>query len=112
MGTRIKEESLSLSADGAGFYPQGGAADGWCSLPQTATVLAYTKHSIHMIRSITFGLLLFTSSAWADTFRVHYSIRGSARNVTVQADSSGEARRTVMDMFPGALVTGVHQIRK
>ena len=65
-----------------------------------------------MIRSIVFGFLLFSSSAWADTFRVHYSIRGSGRNVTVQAESSSEARRTVMDMFPGALVTGVHGIRK
>ena len=60
-----------------------------------------------MIRSIVFGFLLFSSSAWADTFRVHYSIRGSGRDVTVQAESSGEARRTVMDMFPGAVVTGV-----
>ena len=65
-----------------------------------------------MIRSIAFGLLLLSSSAWADTFRVHYSICGSGRNVTVQAESSSEARRTVMDMFPGALVTGVHRIRK
>ena len=56
--------------------------------------------------------LLFSSCAWADTFRVYYSIPGSGRNVTVQADSSGEARRAVMDMFPRALVTGVHQIRK
>jgi hypothetical protein len=65
-----------------------------------------------MIRSIVFGFLLLGSSAWADTFRVHYSIRGSGRDVTVQAESSSEARRTVMDMFPGALVTGVHRIRK
>ena len=47
-------------------------------------------------------------------FRVYENImiRSSGRNVTVQAESSGEARRTVMDMFPGALVTGVHRIRK
>jgi hypothetical protein len=70
------------------------------------------KHSNPMIRSIVFGFLLLSSSAWADTFRIHYSIRGSGRDVTVQAESSGEARRTVMDMFPGALVTGVHRIRK
>ena len=28
-----------------------------------------------------------------------------------QAESSAEARRTVMDMFPGAVVTGVSQIK-
>jgi hypothetical protein len=48
----------------------------------------------------------------ADTFRVHYSIRGSGRDVTVQADSASEARRTVIEMIPGAVVTGVHRIRK
>jgi hypothetical protein len=37
-------------------------------------------------------------------------IRGSGRNVTVQTESSSEARRTVMEMFPGAVVTGVHRI--
>ena len=31
--------------------------------------------------------------------------------ITVQAESSAEARRTVMDMFPGAVVTGVHRVR-
>jgi hypothetical protein len=43
-------------------------------------------------------------------YRVHYSIRGSGRDITVLAESSSEARRVVMDMFPGALVTGVHKI--
>jgi hypothetical protein len=57
-------------------------------------------------------LLLLGSSAFAGTFRVHYSIRGSARDITVQAESSAEARRTVMDIIPGAVVTGVHRIRK
>ena len=58
------------------------------------------------------ALLLLASTAFADTFRVHYSIRGSGRDVTVQAESSSEARRTVMDMFPGAVVTGVHRTSK
>jgi hypothetical protein len=56
--------------------------------------------------------VLFCGTAWAGTFRVHYSIRGSGRDVTVQAESSAEARRTVMDMFPGAVVTGVHQTKR
>ena len=56
-------------------------------------------------------LLLVASSALADTFRVHfYSIRGSGRFITVQAESSAEARRVVMEMIPGAIVTGVHRI--
>jgi hypothetical protein len=56
-------------------------------------------------------LLLLASSAFAGIFRVHYSIRGSGRDITVQAESSSEARRTVMDMFPGAVVTGVHRVK-
>ena len=55
--------------------------------------------------------LLIGGSAWADTLRVHYSVRGSGRDITVQAESSAEARRTVMEMFPGAVVTGVSQIK-
>ena len=57
------------------------------------------------------ALLLIGGSAFAGNFRVHYSIRGSGRDVTVQGESSAEARRTVMDMFPGAVVTGVNEIK-
>ena len=57
------------------------------------------------------ALLLFGSSAFAGSFRVHYSIRGSGRNITVQAESSTEARRVIMEMFPGAVVAGVHRIK-
>jgi hypothetical protein len=57
------------------------------------------------------ALLLFAGSAFADSYRVHYSIRGSGRDITVLAESSSEARRVVMDMFPGAVVTGVHRIK-
>jgi hypothetical protein len=58
-------------------------------------------------------LLLFAACATlhADTFRVHYSIRGSGRDITVQDESSSEARRTVMEMFPGAVVTGVRRVK-
>jgi hypothetical protein len=55
------------------------------------------------------ALLLLGDTALADTYRVHYSIRGSGRDITVQADSSSEARKTVMEMFPGAVVTGVNR---
>ena len=57
-------------------------------------------------------LLLLAGSAFADSYRVHCSVRGAGRDVTVQAESSSEARRTVMDMFPGAVVTGVHRVRR
>ena len=53
----------------------------------------------------------FAGAAYADSFRVHYSIRGAGRDVTVQAESAAEARRVVMDMFPGAVVTGAHRVR-
>jgi hypothetical protein len=55
--------------------------------------------------------ILGTGTAWAGSFRVHYSLRGSGRDITVQAESSAEARRIVMDMFPNAVVTGVHRQR-
>ena len=61
---------------------------------------------------VTFSIaLLLASSAFAGSFRVHYNVRGSGRDITVLAESSSEARRTVMDMFPGAVVTGVHRIK-
>jgi hypothetical protein len=57
-------------------------------------------------------LLLIGSNAMADLYRVTYSIRGSGRRITIHAESSSEARRVVKEMFPGALVTGAHKIRK
>jgi hypothetical protein len=47
-----------------------------------------------------------------DRYRVHYSIRGSGRDITILARSSDEARRTVADMFPDAVVTGAHRARR
>ena len=57
------------------------------------------------------ALLLVAGTSWAGSFRVHYSIRGSGRDITVQAESSSEARRTVLDMFPRAVVTGVRRVK-
>jgi hypothetical protein len=45
------------------------------------------------------ALLLIAGTSWANSFRVHYSIRGSGRDITMQAESSSEARRVVIDMF-------------
>lgn len=62
--------------------------------------------------TLTIALALFLGgSAFAGTFRVHYNVRGSGRDITVQADSSAEARKTVMDMIPKAVVTGVHRVK-
>jgi hypothetical protein len=58
------------------------------------------------------GLLLLASTALADSYRVHYSIRGTGSDITVQAESSAEARRVVVDMFPQAVVTGVHRVKR
>ena len=58
------------------------------------------------------ALLLIGGSAFAGSFRVHYSVRGSGRDITVQAESSAEARHVVMEMFPGAVVTGVKRINR
>ena len=58
------------------------------------------------------ALLLLAGNAFADTFRVHYSIRGSGKQITVLAESSAEARRVIMEMFPGAVVTSVHRVKK
>jgi len=57
------------------------------------------------------ALLLIGGSAFAGSFRVHYNVRGSGRDITVQAESSAEARRTVMQMIPGAVVTGVSRVK-
>jgi hypothetical protein len=57
-------------------------------------------------------IILLANNVLADTFRVHSSIRGVGQNVTMQAESPAEARRTVMDMFPDAVVIGVSRIKK
>ena len=40
-------------------------------------------------------LLLLGDNVPANSYRVHYSIRGSGRGITVQAESSAEARCVV-----------------
>jgi hypothetical protein len=58
-------------------------------------------------------LAALAASAFAGTFRVTYTTpRGQIHRVTVQAESTDDARRTVQYMFPGAVVTGAHRIGK
>jgi hypothetical protein len=64
------------------------------------------------MKKLIITLLLIAGNALAGSFRVHYNVRGSGRDITVQAESSAEARRTVMDMFPGSVITGVHRVKR
>ena len=59
-----------------------------------------------MKRAILMMFLLATS-ALGGQYKVHYNVRGSGRDIVVSADSSSQARYTVQDMFPSAIVTGV-----
>jgi hypothetical protein len=57
-------------------------------------------------------LLALAGSALAESYRVTYTTpRGQIHRVTVQAESSGEARRVVMVIFPGCTVTGSHKVK-
>ena len=62
--------------------------------------------------AFTVALLLAGSSAFADLYRVSYTLRGSGKKITIEAESSSEARRVVQDLFPGSYVTGVSKVRK
>ena len=55
--------------------------------------------------------LFFAGSALADSYRVSYTLRGSGKKITIEAESSAEARRVVMDLFPGSYVTGASKIK-
>jgi hypothetical protein len=59
------------------------------------------------------ALLLTCASALAKDvrWRVHYSIGGNGHDAIVPAESSVQARREVMDMFPGAVVTTVSRVK-
>ena len=55
--------------------------------------------------------LLIAGSAFADLYRVNYTLRGSGKKITVNAESSSEARRVVMEIIPGAIVTGASKAK-
>ena len=55
---------------------------------------------------------MLAASAFAGTFRVTYTTpRGQSHRITVQAESTADARRTVQYLFPRAYVTGAHRVR-
>ena len=56
-------------------------------------------------------LLALGGAALADTYRVTYTSHGLIQRITVQAESTAEARRVVMAIIPGAVVTGAHRVK-
>jgi hypothetical protein len=57
------------------------------------------------------ALAMLAGSALAGTFRVTYTAHGLIQRITVQAESTADARRTVQYLFPRAYVTGAHRVR-
>jgi len=57
-----------------------------------------------MRTKILLVLLLSAQLVQADQFKVHYSIHGSGKDIIVSANNSDDARYTVQDMFPSAVV--------
>jgi hypothetical protein len=44
-------------------------------------------------------------------YKVHYSLNGAGHDITVNAETSSEARYTVMAMIPEATVTGARRVK-
>jgi hypothetical protein len=75
-------------------------------LPSRKTVL------FGRIASLAVALVMMAGSAFAGgSFRVTYTERGLIQRITVQAESTADARRTVQNLFPGAVVTGSHRVK-
>lgn len=55
-------------------------------------------------------LLLIGAPPPPDSYRVHYTMRGSGQDIIVQAGSRADARHTT-ELFAGAAVTGTHRIK-
>jgi hypothetical protein len=56
-------------------------------------------------------LVLLLQAAQADQFKVHYSLHGAGKDIVVNADTPDDARHTVKDMFPDAVVTGGRRVK-
>ena len=58
----------------------------------------------------TFMALAFMAgAAFAGSYRVSYTHRGLGKRITVSAESTQDARRTVQDLFPSCYVTGAYK---
>ena len=66
-----------------------------------------------MKKLILAALLFAAGPAFAGEapYRVRYSLHGAGRDIIVQAQSSAEARRAVVQLIPGATVTGAARAR-
>jgi hypothetical protein len=58
------------------------------------------------------AIAVITGSAFAGAYRVSYTYRGLGKQITVLAESTAEARRTLQDLFPGCYVTGAYKTGK
>lgn len=58
------------------------------------------------------ALAFMAGSAFAGSYRCTYTHRGLIQRITVQAESTAEARRTVQALFPGCYVTGAQKVRQ
>jgi hypothetical protein len=58
------------------------------------------------------ALAALASNAFAGTYHVSYSLRGSGHKITMRAESTSEARRTVQAIIPGAVVTNAHRVSR
>ena len=56
-------------------------------------------------------LATLAGAAFADSYRVTFTLYGSIKRITVAAESPQEARNTVMAIIPGAVVTGAHRTK-
>lgn len=57
------------------------------------------------------ALAMLAGNAFGGSFRVTYTAGGLIQRITVQAESTAEARRTLQNLFPGCYVTGAHRVR-
>ena len=71
-------------------------------------VARYEYHKDRMVPNEALDLRAYNRAA-LEYLRVRL-FAAPVGDLTVQGESSAEARRTVMDMFPGAVVTGVHRV--
>jgi hypothetical protein len=69
----------------------------------TLTVVAHANTAAELRelnrrqRQVSPWLTIRYAGPVANAYRVHYSLRGSGRDITVLAESTSEARRVVMD---------------
>jgi hypothetical protein len=58
----------------------------------------------HAMKRLLMLLTVLAISAKADPFEVSYSIHGLGKTIVIDAATANEARRTVEDLFPEAVV--------